>query len=253
MTDKLIILNKKGNEAWEGFMKHEDGKTMTVGFKGSEGKISFIADSFYGEFLGKNYFRYSSETLPKNIGIFLIKDGFGYLVLFYGDESLIKKNFTRLSGIEAKNEIPAFEEIKETKTETEAETEQKEPEYKETGYVLPEEFIQPPKEIPNTFFDCNKEKFNEILYNNPPNENLKMLIPDSKWVDVEEENYTFGIIYDENASPLYICYGFNLGWSEEAPESLEGYSQWIPLDYNDPHGDGLWMIYINAQTGERLK
>ena len=249
MTDKLIILNKKENSAIEGFVKLEDGKTLTIGFKGIDGKVMFLADSFSGEFNGKNCYRISRPSMPKNIGIFLIKDGCGFLLLYYGDEGIIKKEFTRISGIEIKDEIAALKVTEEITPEPE----QEEPEYKETGYVLPEEFIAPPKETPNTFFDCNKEKFNEILYNNPPNEELRMLIPESKWVDVKEENYTFGIIYDENASPLYICYGFNLGWSEEPPQNLEGYCQWIPLDCNDPHGDGLWVIYINALTGERLK
>ncbi|MBE7092610.1 MAG: hypothetical protein E7365_05485 [Clostridiales bacterium] len=255
MTDKLIILNKLTDTVEEGFIKLEDGKTLTVAFKGEKGKYILLCDSTLKELYEMNHCRFLYEKFPKNAGIFLIKDDYAVLTLFTGDQAIIKKELKKQMGLEIKDNI-----IEQIDSETEPDifneeivAEKKEPEYKETGYVLPEEFIHPPAEIPNSFFDCNKEKFNDLLYNNPVNESLMALIPESKWVDVLEENYTFGIIYDENNIPLYICYGFDLGWSEDPPKKLEGYSQWIPLDCSDPQNKGLWVIYINAQTGERLK
>ncbi len=250
MTDKLIILNKNDERVKEGFIKLEDGKTLTVAFTGESGNYNYYIDGKTGEFNFKNYCKINCSAIPENVGIFLMNGGIAYLSLFYGNKDKIKSEFSKLKNVTIGDFESASVLLENTAEQTET---KKEPEYKETGYELPEDFIAPPEEIPESFFDCNKEKFNEILYNNQPNQNLMDLIPESKWVDVESENYTFGIIYDENETPLYICYGFKLGWSEDPPEKLEGYSQWIPLDYNDPHGDGLWVIYINAQTGERLK
>ncbi len=252
MTDKLIILNKNDKRVKEGFIKSEDGKYLTIAFSGEKGDYRYFIDGNLGDFNLKNYCKISSSAIPKNAGIFLINGDIAYLMLFYGNKDRIKSEFSKLTNLTVGDYEDTSVKII-TETETEQPETKKEPEYKETGYVLPEDFIAPPEEIPESFFDCNKEKFNEILSSNQPNQILMDLIPESKWVDVPDENYTFGIIFDENDSPLYICYGFKLGWSEEPPEKLEGYCQWIPLDYNDPQGNGLWVIYINAQTGERLK
>ena len=243
MIDKLIILNKNNDLLKEGFIKIEDSKILTVAFTGEKGDYRYCIDGCVGDFNFKNCYKTTCSNAPKNAGIFLIENNIAYLTLFCGDKEKIKCEFSKKANVTVGD---YSEKVNTVATPTE-------PAYKETGYVLPENFIAPPSEVPESFFDCNKDKFNEILFNNQPNRALMDLIPESKWVDVENENYTFGIIYDENDSPLYICYGFDLGWSEEPPEKLEGYCQWIPLDYNDPQGNGLWVIYINAQTGERLK
>lgn len=252
MTDKLIVLNNSDERVKEGFIKSEDGKYLTIAFLGEKGDYRYFIDGKIGDFNFKNHCKINSSVIPKNAGIFLINGDIAYLTLFYGDKDRIKSEFSKATNLTIWDVLDVSI-TTETKTEAEQPEINKEPAYKETGYVLPEDFIAPPQEIPESFFDCNKEKFNEILSLNQPNQILMDLIPESKWVDVPDENYTFGIIFDENDSPLYICYGFKLGWSEEPPEKLEGYCQWIPLDYNDPQGNGLWVIYINAQTGERLK
>lgn len=258
MTDKLIVLNNSDERVKEGFIKLDDGKYLTIAFLGKKGDYRYFIDGKTGDFNLKNHCKINSSAIPKNAGIFLIENNIAYLTLFCGDKEKIKSEFSKIANLTVGDyQYTSVNIITEEEPQTETEAEQpkteKEPAYKETGYVLPEDFIAPPSEIPESFFDCNKDKFNEILSLNQPNQILMDLIPESKWVDVPDENYTFGIIFDENDSPLYICYGFKLGWSEEPPEKLEGYSQWIPLDYNDPQGNGLWVIYINAQTGERLK
>ena len=90
---------------------------------------------------------------------------------------------------------------------------------------------------------------------NPEEEEMNLLIPGSKWVRIREDDvaYIMGIIYDEDGTPMYLCYGFPEPWSENPPENLEGYSQWIPLDCAHPHDQGYWVIYINAKTGERVR
>lgn len=107
------------------------------------------------------------------------------------------------------------------------------------------------KDEPNSFWDVNKEEFLSIFSSSPEDDCLSTLIPGSKWVS--RENYVLGIIYDEYSSPMYLCYGFSLPWSETPPESLEGYSQWIPRDCTRPHENGYWVVYVNARTGERVR
>lgn len=106
-------------------------------------------------------------------------------------------------------------------------------------------------EEPHSFWDVNKEEFLSIFSSSPEDGCLSNLIPGSKWVKCE--NYVLGIIYDEYSSPMYLCYGFSLPWSETPPESLEGYSQWIPRDCTRPHENGYWVVYVNAKTGERVR
>ena len=82
---------------------------------------------------------------------------------------------------------------------------------------------------------------------------MSALIPGSKWVKIDGGEYIMGIIYDENSSPMYLCYGFPAFWSEEPPEKIDGYCQWIPENCSSPHERGYWVIYVNAVTGERVK
>lgn len=242
MIESLIILDKIDDSVKEGFLRIDRDKTVTVAFTGNEGRYMWCIGNRIGEF-NKNRAVIRSVT-PKDAGIFRIENDKAYPVLIHGSKPSLEAAFKKLTGLEI------------GKPENDKITEEaiiKEPEYKETGYTVPDDFLPVPDEIPETFWDCNKGKFTSFLEDNPPNEALSMLIPGSRWVDVATENYTFGVIYDEGGMPLYVAYGFKLGYSDDPPESLEGYSQWIPTDTSDPHGDGFWVIYINASTGERIQ
>ncbi len=107
--------------------------------------------------------------------------------------------------------------------------------------------------VPNTYFDCNRDTFLRALKENPEEQGMSALIPGSKWVKIDGGEYIMGIIYDENSSPMYLCYGFPAFWSEEPPEKIDGYCQWIPENCSSPHERGYWVIYVNAVTGERVK
>ncbi len=244
MTDKLIILNKVDGCVKEGFFRFDKDKKVTVAFNGEAGKYVWVLGNNFGEFTKNHaYIPYSDSD---NMGIFRIEGNFAYPVLIHGDEGKLKISFNKLTGYEIKR--PEKEEVK-----AEVLTKKEEPApYKETGYTVPDDFLPAIDQAPETFWDCNKEKFTSYLEDNPINESLGAIIPGSRWADISEENYTFGVIYDDNGLPLYIAYGFRLGYSDQPPESLDGYSQWIPTDTNDPHGDGFWVIYINAVTGERI-
>ncbi len=264
---ELMILKNVSDNMKEAFVKLEDNCRLTVGFVGEKGRYAFVSDCFY-EFSHRPVLYIEGNTLPRDCGIFLIEDDKAYTMCFSGDLNQVKnrlKNYTvfdEKANVKIKapnsentheNELLEPNSIVEMPVETNDLDEKAEPEYKSTGYVLPDDFLAPPEKTPESFWDCNEEKFNELFKNNPENKNLTGLIPGSKWVNVEADGYVLGIIYDENNLPMYICYGFPLPWGEEPPEKLEGYCQWIPIDCTRPHDDGYWVIYINAKTGERIK
>ncbi len=126
--------------------------------------------------------------------------------------------------------------------------------YKNADYTLPKEFLSY-NGSPETYWECNEKELVQLLENNPEEKYMSDLIPGSKWVKIAQDDakYILGVIYDEDSKPMYICYGFELGWSEEPPEKLEGYCQWIPKDCAKPHDEGYWVVYVNAKTGERVR
>lgn len=73
-----------------------------------------------------------------------------------------------------------------------------------------------PRQEPNTYWDCNEASFLKMLEENPEEEEMNLLIPGSKWVRIREDDvaYIMGIIYDEDGTPMYLCYGFPEPWSE---------------------------------------
>ena len=66
---------------------------------------------------------------------------------------------------------------------------------------------------------------------------------------IEIEYYTVGLIYDQK-KPAYICYGVPGKYSKEPPKELKGYCSYLPLSLFDLGGDGYWMMYQNADSGE---
>lgn len=266
MTDELIILNGCGDYTGEGFFKFEDGFTrMTVAFKDiSQKPAMWYADGSFGLF-GKKTIEHRESPVkakPENCGIFVLQGENAYMILYCGDKDAVCRGFTAATGRKTEDKIEEkVEEVKIVNAEVEpaASTDV-------TAETVPESEIsevpQPDTaapifaraaKIPETFWDVNEKDFNRLFESSPEDTYMSSLIPGSKWVRRDEENYILGIIYDEYSQPLYLCYGFMLPWSEEPPEKLEGYSQWIPKDCAHPHDDGYWVVYINAKTGERVR
>lgn len=111
------------------------------------------------------------------------------------------------------------------------------------------------KEI-ETFYSEMKNEIDKLFENNPSEEYLEQLIPDSKWVKVtiegSDDYYVLGLIYeDENL--MYICYGVPGVYQKTSPRELSGYPVWFPLDETKPQGFGYWLSYQDANTGESVK
>jgi hypothetical protein len=83
---------------------------------------------------------------------------------------------------------------------------------------------------------------------------LETLMPFTKWVRVDHEGrgryYVVGIIGEK---PDFICYGIPAAYTPKPPEELDGYCQWLPLDAKAPQGEGYWLLYQDAATGESVE
>lgn len=102
------------------------------------------------------------------------------------------------------------------------------------------------------FLDNINDQIQELLENYPPEKQLENIIPDAKFVrinDNEADNYyVLGVIY-QNDKIKYIAYGVPGTFNSEPPAELQDKSQWLPLDVEDPLSDGYYLIYQDANTG----
>ena len=84
---------------------------------------------------------------------------------------------------------------------------------------------------------------------------MENIFKDSRFAKIaysENKYYVVGVI-KENDMEKYICYGIPDKFSEHAPKELEGYCSFIPLSVFELDGNGYWMMFQDACTGECLK
>jgi hypothetical protein len=100
-----------------------------------------------------------------------------------------------------------------------------------------------------------KARLNKLLAENPADEVLNGIIPDSKFVKIyygEDRYYSLGLV-KENDIPQYICYAVPSYYSENPPEEFNGLSRWVPADTADAKSKGYWVIFQNALDGKYIK
>ena len=77
-------------------------------------------------------------------------------------------------------------------------------------------------------------------------------MPDTKWVKIPYEKSGYYVVGIIGTRPDYIAYGLPGAYSAEAPEELGKSARWWPLDAGKPDGDGVWLLYQDARTGESV-
>ncbi len=104
------------------------------------------------------------------------------------------------------------------------------------------------------FYEQVKGQLDELFGSNPQFEPLNSMMPDTKWIKVDYDEagkyYVVGLIGDK---PDYICYGVPASFTPTPPDELDGYCQWLPLDPEKPEGNGFWIMYQDAVTGESVR
>ena len=107
------------------------------------------------------------------------------------------------------------------------------------------------REEQTPFYKKIEDNMQELFEKNEPDEELALLIPDSKWVRVslgEDGYYVVGIIYNDDV-PNIICYGVHDKDGSNPPQSDENCRQWMEIEKG---GRGYWMMYQSAQSGETI-
>ncbi len=105
------------------------------------------------------------------------------------------------------------------------------------------------------YYSTAKKELDELFSKFPPDDSLIRYFPDSKWVKIyysPEKFYLVGLVNEKN-SPKYICYGVPDKYSDKAPTALDGFCSFIPISLFDLKGDGYWMIFQDAITGNCIK
>jgi len=91
-------------------------------------------------------------------------------------------------------------------------------------------------------------QFKYVFENYPQDETLNALIPNSKFVKINEnqEQYSIGAIYKDDEMK-YICYATLCNYNTPAPQELGEHYQWLPLDKEDPLSEGYYIVFQDAQ------
>lgn len=82
---------------------------------------------------------------------------------------------------------------------------------------------------------------------------LGEVVPSSKWVRINytaDRYYVVGIIEKQNR-PEFLCYGVP-GRYGNPPEKLKGLASFIPASLYDLHGDGFYVMFQSARSGEHV-
>ena len=97
-------------------------------------------------------------------------------------------------------------------------------------------------------------QFQYVFENFPLDKTLNSLIPNGKFVKIDEnsnnflennEQYSIGAIY-ENDEIKYICYAVMRSTNCQPPKELGEHYQWLPLDKDDPLSDGYFIVFQDA-------
>jgi len=105
------------------------------------------------------------------------------------------------------------------------------------------------------FYNTVKAELNNLFEKFQAEEDLQKIFNQSRWARINYSNekyYVVGVI-KENDVEKYICYGVPAKYSLTPPKELKGYCTFIPLSIFDLSGDGFWMMFQNAITGECIK
>ena len=120
----------------------------------------------------------------------------------------------------------------------------------ETSFSEREEFS---KDHP--YYETARQELEEVLLKFPSEENLERNLPESRFVKInysQDKYYVVGVV-KEDGKEKYVCYGIPAKYSTEPPKELKGFCSFIPLSIFDLNGDGYWMMFQDAISGECVK
>lgn len=108
--------------------------------------------------------------------------------------------------------------------------------------------------VASDYYQKIESEIEKLFKEFPSADELCAIVPDSKWVKINYDGdkfYVVGVITD-GKRPVYLCYGVE-GRYGEKPEEIKEYCSFIPCSPYSLKGDGYWVMYQDAATGECLK
>lgn len=102
------------------------------------------------------------------------------------------------------------------------------------------------------YFFKVKHQLDEIFIKYPQEESLTKLFYNSKWAKIHyspKKYYVVGVI-DLDNEQKFICYGIPAPYSNEPPQALKGFSSFVPKSIFDMQGEGFWIMFQDAITGD---
>ncbi len=119
-----------------------------------------------------------------------------------------------------------------------------------------EEFIQSPiytREHP--YYLTAKRELDELFDKFPKDHSLSSILPTGTFCKIpysEDRYYIVGTVKEQNEMK-YICYGVPGEYSKNPPEKLKGRCTFVPRSIFDLQGEGFWMMFQDAISGECIK
>lgn len=107
----------------------------------------------------------------------------------------------------------------------------------------------------NPYFLHVKKELDQMFFKFPKEEVLERTVENSKWVKInydKDKFYVVGLVYEDDQEK-YICYGVPSRYSKTPPKELAGFCSFVPLSIFDMKGDGYWMMFQDAISGECVK
>lgn len=103
------------------------------------------------------------------------------------------------------------------------------------------------------FYESVKDDIESAFDLYEKDEYLSAVIPESNFVKVVgEREFSFGIVKSGDKIK-YVCYGVKGEYAKTPPEKLKGIASFVPKSIYDDTGDGYWVIFQDAETGECIK
>lgn len=108
------------------------------------------------------------------------------------------------------------------------------------------------------FYALIQPQLDELFARFPHFRELEDLVQNTEWIKVSysddaSQHYILGKLFD-GAVVTHLCYGIPASSRSTAPpNSLVDYCQWLPIKLNEPDGEGYWVMYQNAETGENVR
>ena len=104
------------------------------------------------------------------------------------------------------------------------------------------------------YYDTVKDKLDGLISLYQRDYTLCSLIPYSDFAKINydvDRFYSVGKVL-ENSEVKFICYAV-VGSYQGAPDKLKNFCEFLPLSPFNPLGDGYYVIFQNAKTGEIVK